>query len=374
MKLMLRIVFVIPCIILAACDDQKTIGDEAVHLVSWGGQFQTDLMRLWVEPAAEKAGVKIVADAWDGDYSALSTRIHRGINSWDLVHVEAHYLFPPKNESRFTAKPGLKLPLIRDDVHVQQDVKRLIEQGIAWPILQYGYILASNDLSPDELTWANFFDSSKISGRRGIRDFPIGNIEIALLAEGRDPVKDLYEAPEKDVSGVVEEALRTFDKIASDISWWKNGDTLQSGLTSKEYRMAAAWSGRVLSALRSVCPDAEDQVGCTLKFTGENALVSTDWWVIPKNASNAAAASRLIEALYSDDAGMSEGAKNFSEQQGYLAPVRMAIDGVAEDSKEILKVGSSQNNRSVHISEYFWSRNFDTINKAWLDWRARTQR
>src|SRR5262245_18004957 len=87
---------------LAACrGSEKKETDSIVRVVSWGGQFQRDLLRYWIEPSAKMCSIKTESTSWDGDYGGLTTRIVRGTNTWDLVHVEAHYVSNPQASDLF---------------------------------------------------------------------------------------------------------------------------------------------------------------------------------------------------------------------------------------------------------------------------------
>ena len=157
------------------CGDQASRKTETVRLVSWGGQAQTDLLRFWIKPAAEKANIEIVAESWDGDYAALSNRIKRGVNTWDLVHVELYYLVTPSTTNSFAQFPDLKTPGIRTSFLANPSVAGLVAKGTAWPVLEYGVLLAYNDskLSPSlssasqTPSWNDFFDTRSYPGVRG---------------------------------------------------------------------------------------------------------------------------------------------------------------------------------------------------------------
>lgn len=341
--------------------EDRLPANPVVRLASWGGRFQDDLVRLWVEPAARQCELELQTQSWNGDYAALTARIQRGVNDWDVVHVEAHYVANPFADSLFEAFPGRRLSTA---------LPTLAGEPRAVPVLEYGYLLAfRRDLlniehSPD---WSVFFESS-LAGRRGVRDFPVGNIEAALLALGRSPQTALYaqSLSRSEVERQVRDALSTFDRIKPLILWWQSGDQLQQMVTTGDVVMAAAWSGRVLSARRSLC---STDGNCAIDVNPRTALVSTDWWVIPRGASGAPAANELLQCLFGESAG--PGAQAFSEAQGYRAPMANLTfsDPVVA---RFLDVGSAANpDAAARIDEAFWSRNFEWISREWNAWRVR---
>jgi putative spermidine/putrescine transport system substrate-binding protein len=335
-----------------------------VRVVSWGGAFQQALADDWWNSSAKYCGIKIEPDSWDGNYGALTTRIEKGINEWDLVHVEAQYVSNPDAASLFQSVDTDGFPI---DPRIPKNAR-------AVPLLEYGYVLAyrrdliHNEAPPD---WKDFFDTRRYPGRRAMRDFPVGNIEIALLAQGHNLDTDLYN---KDLSRAqlesqVDSALDYLAKIDNDTLWWTTGDQLQRFLTSGDVAMAAAWSGRVLSAYKELCP-ASSVENCKLRADAHTSLVSTDWWIIPKGAPNAENAARFLSCLYENPNARSE-ASQFSTSQGYLASLQN-LQVTDPAANYYLQIGSSGDPNIRHrISEAFWGTNFQWISNRWRNWRLK---
>lgn len=339
-------------------------------------------MASWVAPAAQKVGVKIETEAWDGDYGALTKRIQVGINTWDLVHVESYYVMTPGYEKLFKNFPDRKLDIISPSFKNDAALAEYLKQGYAAPVLEYAYVVAVREdrlpqgRKPSSYGWKEFWDINQYPGRRGIRDFPIGNIEAALASLERDPEEYLYkpDIPQEVLRRRVQEGLERLKDLRSVAVWWKTGDALQTGLESGDMVFAAAWSGRLLSVHRKVCQNSPVS-SCALKTGIRSALVSTDWWIIPANSKRSQSADKLTQALFSgaDDGDAARGAAQFSLLQGYMAPVK-GLKVNDEIANYYLRVGSSENDKATaHINELFWSRNFDWINIMWQNWRATNQ-
>jgi putative spermidine/putrescine transport system substrate-binding protein len=345
--------------------------------VSWGGQFQADLMSSWVTPAARDANLSLESDSWGGDYGALTTRIERQRNNWDVVHVEAHYVMTPRFQQLFRSYPGRSLATLSPAISGDEVLRDLIAQGRAAPVLEYAYVVAGRSdrlggRRAADITWQDFWNISAIPGRRGLRNFPVGNIEAALASLGKDPQTYLYE--ERDpvrLRQKVTEALERLAQIRPQIVWWESGDELQQQLETGDVALVGAWSGRVRAAFRTLCPHATAIADCTVGANPATALISTDWWIIPNGAPHPDNGNRLLQALFAQT--QVGGAARFATQQGYSVPVRGAViqDPVA---RHFLQLGSSENpQRLARINERFWGEHFDEINQMWNDWRARSQ-
>ena len=373
-----RLAFVIASSTLLFSCSQQSPDASTVRVVSWGGQFQADLIGSWVQPASKATGISLQTEAWDGDYGALTTRIDKKLNTWDLVHVELFYVLKPQYQDLFETFPDRTLFTLSEGIRSDKTTNHLVEGGYAAPVLEYAYVVAgrsdkSGRYNPATIGWKQFWDLEAIPGRRGLRDFPVGNIEAALASLGHDPRTYLYnESDPAQIQQKVEAALNRLTEISSSVVWWKTGDELQQGLESGDMVLAGAWSGRVLAAFRTLCPRATQVDKCVIAANPSTALISTDWWVIPKASPHAKNANRLLIAMFSQSA--ITGAIEFSNKQGYAAPVNQenASDAIAT---YFLKLGSSKNSQLAgHIDEQFWSKNFDAINDTWRTWRARTQR
>lgn len=335
-----------------------------IRVASWGGRFQDDLVESWVKPAAERCSIQIETVPWNGEYGALTVRIEKGINDLDLVHVEAHYVKIPESRTLFEPFPERLISNVPDD----------LRDASAVPVLQYAYVLAYRNDSVKAtriLTWQDFWDTKSFPQKRGLRDVPIGNVEIALLSLGRDLQRELYDPKlsRDQVETQVKDAFGQLDKIKPKIVWWETGDQLQRDIESGDTPLVAAWSGRVWSAHRNLC-GTQNPHDCKVQISPSTALVSTDWWVIPKGAQGKLQANRLLNCMYDDSSLL--GAATFSSKQGYLVPAK-GIDSKISDAvaQYYLSAGSSSNHDAIRIQERFWGQHYEWILARWKEWREK---
>ena len=87
--------------------------------------------------------------------------------------------------------------------------------------------------------WADFFDTTKIPGKRGVWDYSEGGMfEFALMADGVAP-RDLYPLD-------LPRATKKLDTIKDDIVFWNSGAESQELIGSGEVAMSMIWNGRGL--------------------------------------------------------------------------------------------------------------------------------
>jgi putative spermidine/putrescine transport system substrate-binding protein len=360
---------------LTSCQNEPRTGTpqappKVVRLVSWGGFLQEDLVGKWITPAAKGAGIRVEAQTWNGDMGALATRIRRSVNTWDLVHVELQDAFRPDGAEIFEGFRSRNLGDLEDSYREASIVK----DGLGMPNYEWGYVLAYRTdriaSGGQPLTWDALWNTRRYPGRRGIRNWPIGAIEIALLSLNRDPRHVLYDQKlsREQIEKQVTDALDRLNLIREYTTFWDTGDQVQRGLTSGDMVFTAGYTGRTGTAFQKVCPSATDiSSPCAVAVNPATAIVGADWWIIPKGAANAATANALLEAMYSGRA--INGATAFSSNRGYHVPMK----GVhVSDSivKAFVEMGSSRNKNALHIDSRFWSANFTWIMDRWRLWKS----
>jgi putative spermidine/putrescine transport system substrate-binding protein len=358
---------------LSSCD-RKAQDDEPVRLVSWGSQLQADLMAEIVRPAAQRGAVQVRDDSWTGDYADLTTRIDRGINTWDLVHVDGVYVLTPRWKQLFYQDPSRGTGQLSKTLLESSELAEPLRQGFAVPILEYGYLIAGRQSQFSgrpitQMTWKDFWDVRTLPGQRGMRDSPVGNVEAALESLGVKSAALYGEQDPTKIRDMVSRAFVRLAELAPNVTWWNNGEALQQGLESGDTPLTAAWSGRVRSSFNAVCPNNSQSVqACDVQISQGSSLISTDWWIIPANAKNKEAASRLLKETISVAAV--PGAARFAAKQGYAVP----LDGAAPTdsvARYFINAGSSSNKLVLgRISEQFWGKHLDWISKEWAKFRA----
>ncbi len=348
---------------------------ELLEVVSFGSEYQQDLTEQWIKPAADKCGLDLVphdaeflgirtTEFANWGYPNLCKKIETGANTWDLIHVEDHCVYMPEAKEVFASFPN----------RIIRGLPNYLQDSRAVPVCQGCYALGwhrdkvERGLVP---TWKDFFDTTKISGMRGIRDFPTSNFEIALLSLGRDVNKVLYDddLSREEIAIQVKDALRQFEKLKEHTVWWDQGYQCHRQILDGDVVMSAMWNRRIMSANQEACAGAAVD-DCVIQSNPKTAVLICDWWVIPVGTRHEEAANRLLECMYNDEEAL-KGAARFSVLQQNLVPVEKIV---IEDSfaRYFLEMGTWKNrNAALHMGTRFWGKHFKWISDMWKEWRIK---
>jgi putative spermidine/putrescine transport system substrate-binding protein len=196
--------------------------------------------------------------------------VENGNVTWDVVNVS--------NDFGLESTGDLLEPL---DYSVID--KKPILEGYASKYrvacMLYANVLAYNTEQIDGTpsNWADFFDTKRFPGRRGVRKSPSETLEVALLGDGVPP-ESLYPLD-------VDRALDKLDTIRGQIVWWETGGQLQQQLAAGEVALASAWNGRV---------QQEIDAGTPVKSQWNQNLQTADYLVVPRGTTHKEQAMELI--------------------------------------------------------------------------------
>ena len=130
-------------------------------------------------------------------------------------------------------------------------------------------------------SWADFWDTQKFPGKRGLRKGAKYTLEFALMADGVAP-KDVYK-----VLGTKEgqdRAFKKLDQIKPSIQWWEAGAQPPQYLASGDVVMSSAYNGRIAAV----------QKESNLKVVWNGGIYDFDAWAIPKGAKDTDLAKKFI--------------------------------------------------------------------------------
>ena len=324
----------------AACNPPRQDG-VTLSFTSFGGVYQEAQRKSWLEPYTALTGVQFTEDE-NSSNATIKAQVESGQVTWDVVDVG--------NDFGLAANKDLLEPLdytIIPRAEMNQDL------GVSdWrvPDITYGVVLGYNtDATKGAVPegWADFFDTTKIPGKRGVWDYSEGGMfEFALMADGVAPA-DLYPLD-------LERATKKLDTIKDDIVFWNSGAESQELIGSGEVAMSMIWNGRAWSAKNIDKKPVEIQ--------WNQQIVTADYLVVPKGSPNKDAAMKFIAytACAAKNAGPSEfipyGPTNTNSQ----ANPAMASD---------LSVSNADANSAYFDDEYLVN-NFDEIDAAWQAWKG----
>ena len=324
-----------------ACNPPRQEG-VTLTFVSFGGVYQEAQRKAWLEPYTELTGVQFVEDE-NSSNATIKAQVESGQVTWDVVDVG--------NDFGLEANADLLEPL--DYTLIPRDEMNQ-DLGVSdWriPDITYGVVLAYNT---DETAgavpegWADFFDTTKIPGKRGAWDYSEGGMfEFALMADGVAPA-DLYPLD-------LERASAKLDTIKDDIVFWQSGAESQELIGSGEVAMTMIWNGRAWSAKNIDHKPVEIQ--------WNQQIVTADYLVVPKGPPNKDAAMAFI--AYTACAANNGKPSEFIPY-GPTNTTSEANPAMVND----LSVTNADEN-SAYFDDKYLIDNYDEIDAAWQDWKAR---
>ncbi len=310
-----------------------------VTFVSWGGEIQ-DAQVAALDGFVETSGAEIVQDG-PTDGAKIKAQVDAGVVNWDVVDIADNWA---------VANCGTLLEKIDYSVVDTSEMMpgaEPTECGV--PVIATGNVLAYNEeVYADEAPsgWADFFDTEKFPGKRGIY---IGNpsvaLEVALLADGVAP-EDLYPLD-------VDRAFAKLDTIKDDIVFWDGGATVQQMMESGQIDMGLVWSGRVYGAVEAGAPWA---------VAHEQPFLTYDYLVIPKGSENADVANALINYYIG-----AEQQASITEKITYPGVNKNAEPELSENAAAF-QVDKAPFSDQQYLDLDYWVEHLDELTDRWTSW------
>ena len=253
---------------------------QSLTVSSWGGLYGQSQRKAYFEPFTAATGIDVVEDDWGGDLAKIRAMVANGryqshvvdAESSDVVEGCAEGIFEPIDYARLGLSPRDMLPGAAIECGVG---------NVAWSMVLVFDHSRLSDGGPEG--WTDFFDPVRFPGGRGLRRGALGNLEIALMADGVAP-EDVY-ALLRTPAG----ADRAFAKLAAlapYVTWWEAGRQPARLLDDGEAVMTTAWNGRIQQAI---------SVGRrSFEIVWRGQILDYGYWVIPKGHPGSDLAHRFI--------------------------------------------------------------------------------
>jgi len=325
----------------AACNPPKQDG-VTLTFVSFGGAYQEAQRKAWLEPYTAATGVQFQEDEGSSN-ATIKTQVESGQVTWDVVDVG--------NDFGLEANSALLEELDYTLIPEAEVNEALGPSKWRVPDITYGVVLAYNtDKTAGKVPegWADYFDTTKFPGKRGVWDYSEGGIfEIALLADGVKPA-DLYPLD-------LPRATKKLDTIKDDLVLWKTGAESQELIGSGEVAMTLIWNGRGWSAKNTDKKPVEMQ--------WNQQIVTADYLVVPKGTPNKDAAMKFIAYTICAD--------NNAKPSQYIPYGPTNINAKpAPDKVADLSVSNADEN-SAYFDDEWLVNNFDAVDAAYKEWKSR---
>jgi putative spermidine/putrescine transport system substrate-binding protein len=316
---------------------------EQITVADVGGATSGALRAGFYEPFEKATGINVVNVAHESDpVTQFKLVVDSGSKIWDVCMVT------PDDVARLTAEKNYLEPLEIAAGEGEEFVAGAVKPN--WfGFSVYAIVMAyRSDVYKNETpkSWADFWNTAKFPGRRGLYRNPKGVLEAALLADGVAP-KDLYPLD-------VDRAFGVLDKVRAQVAvWWTSGAQNTQILQSGEIDMSDTWSARAFAAIDSGAP-------VNIVWNG---LYSIDGWSIPLGTPKLKAAREFVrfcmhperQAVYSSM--VANGPSNLKAYD-FIAPARAKV---LPTYPENLK-GLTQRDFA------FWGKNYAAVSDRFQEW------
>jgi putative spermidine/putrescine transport system substrate-binding protein len=313
--------------------------------VSYGGTGQQAQIDAWQTPYTEKHPNVTFANTSPPDPAQVKAQVLSGQVQWNIV-TTAPYL---ASQNCGTLYEHLTIP----DIDKSQFGPGVIGDCYITDF-QYSLVFSYNtDKWPDPATapktLADFFDTKKFPGKRGVvPTVQDGFLETALLADGVKP-KNLYPLD-------VDKALGIWDKVKADTIFAANPGALLQAITSKQVDMEILVQARSQAAL---------DAGAHIKPVWDQTVTSIDGLAIPKGSPHKEQIEKFFSFLLQP-----ENSARMASLAGVAPPNKEAKPEYTEHGNEVNAFGPANTGTNVQADADYWGKHYNQVQAqvtAWLN-------
>ena len=325
-----------------------SFAESELTIVNFGGANGAAQKKAYFEPFEKSGAAKVVSVEYNGEQAKIKAMVEAKKVVWDVVEVESPDLNRGCDEGLFEkldwSKIGNKADFQSAAVH---------ECGVG--LFVWSTVMAYNadKLKTAPTSWADFWNTSKFPGKRGMRKGARYNLEFALMADGVKAA-DVYK-----VLATKEGADRAFKKLAElkpFIQFWEAGAQPPQFLVAGDVVMSTAFNGRI---------DAAQREGKNLQITWAGGIYDLDYWVIPAGAPNKELSTKFI-ALASSAAQQAEYARNIS----YGPTNNKALAKLDASVLAKLPTSTANSKDALRFNISFWADQGEALEKRFAAWAA----
>jgi putative spermidine/putrescine transport system substrate-binding protein len=316
-------------------------------VVARGPAMLTAVQKVLIAPFTAATSIRAVGKSWTGDAEGLAATLKRPDTAWDVVAVDSRELavgcaaglFEKLDWSQIGGKDHY-MPQAVSECGVGAMLSNLV---LAW---DHGKFSGSP-------SWADFWNVAKYPGKRGLRKGVIGNLEIALMADGVSP-QNVYKV--LSTSEGVDRAFRKLDQLKPYIVWWHSGDEAAHILTSGDVLMSSAPSDEIVQANRTTHRNFGIQWSDSLYDVLSWAIVKASPNIQPATQFLYFAGTSAVEARLGlfGDGGLAKGA------DGTLAPDELALS----------PTNPANLKSALQIDAGFWQESRTKLQQRFQAWLA----
>jgi len=352
-----------PCAVLAAGLFAGAANAGEVTVMSWGGAYTKSQVEAYQKPWMAATGNVVNSVDADNPASPIKAQVEAGNVSIDVADVEYSDAVRLCDEGLLESIDASTLPAAPDGTPAADDFIEgaLTECAVANIVFSTIYAYDTTKFTGDvPTTIADFFDTAKFPGKRGLRKGAKANLEIALMGDGV-PAADVYAMLKTDEG--VARAFAKLDTIKNDVVWWEAGAQPPQLLADGEVAMTTAYNGRIFGAAVGE--------GKPFQIVWDGQILDFDLFVIPKGAPHLDLAMDYLR-FATDTQQLANQAKwiSYGPARKSSAPfVGLYQDGKTEMGPHMPTSPENMTNALVNSFE-FWA-DYDTeLNEKFNAWLA----
>ncbi len=335
---------------------------EEINVMSWGGAYTKSQVEAYGKPFTKETGIKVNWIDADNPATPIKAQVEAGNVSVDVADVERSDAIRLCDEGLLEEIDHSMLPPAPDGTPAEKDFipGALTDCGVANIVWSTVVAYNKDNVNGEPTSIADFFDTKKFPGKRGLRKSAKANLEMALEADGvpADQVYAVLSTPEG-----VDRAFRKLDTIKDDIVWWEAGAQPPQLLADGEVVMSTAYNGRIFNAAV-----AEGQ---PLKILWDGQILDFDFFVIPKGAPHKDNALKFV-AFATDTKRLADQASWISygpARKSSSALVGKFMDGKTDMGPHMPTAPENMKNALVNDYE-FWVDHDAELNERFNAWLA----
>jgi putative spermidine/putrescine transport system substrate-binding protein len=334
-----------------------------VTVLSWGGAYTKSQVEAYHKPFTAATGINVISVDSDNPAPQVKTQVEAGNVSVDVADVEYADAIRLCDEGMLEPIGMDALPAGADGTPAADDFLpgAVTDCAVATIVFSTVYGYDNSKITGEQpTTMADFFDTTKYPGKRGMRKGAKANLEMALMADGV-PAADVYAklaTPEG-----VDQAFAKLDTIKKDVVWWEAGAQPPQLLADGEVAMTTAYNGRLFSAAVAE--------GKPFTTVWDGQVYEYDLFVIPKGAPNKDQALEFVKFATSTQA--------LADQAKWIAygPARKssgALVGMFNDGKTemapYMPTSAANLGNALASSYEFWVDHDGELNDRFNAWLA----
>lgn len=331
-------------------------------VVSWGGAYETSQVEAYNKPFAAEKGVTVNMLAADNPATQIKAMVEAGNVTADVFDVELSDAVRLCDEGALEVIDHAALPAGVDGTPAADDfIEGALVSECAVANIVWSTVAAyDNTKVSGASTIADFFDTAKFPGKRGLRKGAKATLEMALMADGvpAAEVYDVLSTPEG-----VDRAFAKLDTIKKDVVWWEAGAQPPQLLADGEVVMTTAYNGRIFAAAVGE--------GKPFNIIWDGQIMDFDLFVVPKGAPNKDLAMEYI-AFATDSQRLADQSKYISygpARKSSAALVGTYQDGKTEMGPHMPTSPEALKNALVNDFE-FWADRDVELNERFNAWLA----